>query len=133
MIHDEEEWHSHISTYCIGFCNANRILPSNPQRRILNNGLSAVCQGKFIYYIDQVTHKNPNSSAQRGTHHQVSLPHDGAHRLPSFPTRPGSSIMIDSHLEGSLTAENHAHRWTGKELTNRRRRTAFCTTSCNDC
>ena len=46
--------------------------------------------------------------------HQVSLPQD-----LSFPTRPGSPILIGSHLEGS-PAENDAPLWSGEELTSRR-------------
>jgi hypothetical protein len=43
-------------------------------------------------------------------------------RTPSSLTRPGSSILIDYRSEGSLMAENHACGRTGKELTSRRRR-----------
>jgi hypothetical protein len=66
--------------------------------------------------FDQVT-KIPNSSAQKRARHRVSLPYSStALSPPSFPTRPGSSVLIDCHSGDSLTAESH---WTGKKLTNR--------------
>ena len=75
------------------------------------------CRAKFTRYIDKLTNKISNSHAQN---RQVSQPYSDALPSPSSPTRPGSSILIGSRSEGSLTAENHAPLWTGKELINRR-------------
>ena len=52
---------------------------------------------------------------------------------PSFPCRPGSSILIDCrHLGGSLT-ENQDHHETGKEFIKRGRCTYFfCTIACTN-
>ena len=59
-----------------------------------------------------------NSSAQKRARQHASLP--DALPPPSSPTRPGPPILIGSHSEGFLTAENEAALWTGEELTNRR-------------
>jgi hypothetical protein len=45
---------------------------------------------------------------------------------PSSPTRPRSSILIHSHPEVSLMAENDGHRWTDKKRM-------FFTQHPNDC
>ena len=81
--------------------------------RVLINGFSTVCQ--VTRCRNKVTNKIPNCSAQRCAcyHWQVSLPYPStALPPPSFPTRPGSSIIIDSRSEGSLTER----RWTGNKL-----------------
>ena len=85
--------------------------------------LSTVCQAKFTRSINQVTNKIPNSSPT-----QVSLPcstGSTALRPPSFPSQPGSSILIDCCSEGSLTEENYARCSACKQLTHRRQRTSF--------
>jgi hypothetical protein len=89
---------------------------------------------KYIRCIDQVANKIPNSPARKRARRQVTLPYSSAAlHPPSFPTHPGSSILIDSPSEGSLTAESHARRHAGKKLSDRHRRTSFGATSLNDC
>ena len=74
-----------------------------------------------------VANRIPNSPAQMRAPHQVSLPYAGtALAPPSFPSRPGSSILIDCALEGPQNAENHARRWSDEEkLKNQWRRRPF--------
>ena len=74
-----------------------------------------------------VTNRIPNSPVQMRAPHQVSLPYAGiALAPPSFPSRPGSSILIDCALKGPQNAENHARRWSDKEKsTNQWRRGSF--------
>jgi hypothetical protein len=43
---------------------------------------------------------------------------------PPSSCQPGSSILIDSCPEDSLTVENGARCWNGKKSTNRRQRTS---------
>ena len=64
---------------------------------------------------DQVTNKVLNSPAQIRTGHQVSTPHAfTALAPPSIPSRPGTSILMDSRSEGSLTVVKYVRRWTRK-------------------
>ena len=87
-----------------------------PQRRIPIDGLSVVCQGKFISCIDRITDSITNSSAHRRARHQVSLPcFSTALPPPPLPTHSGSSILIASRSEGSLMATNR--RQTRKKRT----------------
>jgi hypothetical protein len=76
-----------------------------------------------IHPLNRSTNKNPNSPTQK---RQVSLRHfsnlsNTALAPPSFPSRLGSSILIDCSSEGSLMEENYARRWTDKQLTNQRK------------
>ena len=89
--------------------------------------LSAVSRTKLTRCIDHVTDEIPNSPAQKGAPHQVSLPYSSTALAPSsFPSCPGSPILMDCALEGPPIAENHAHCWSDKEeLTNQCRRTSF--------
>jgi hypothetical protein len=96
--------------------------------RTLNLYLRAftVCQKNFIRRIDQVTDKVSNSPAQTRTEHQVSTPFPFiALAPPSFPSRPGSSILMDDRSEGSLTVDNSARRWTSNDIRSRCRRMSF--------
>lgn len=98
--------------------HGHQFLHLAPQRRILIDGLSAVC---LTYCVDQGTNKIPNSPAQRHvTQDQVSLVPYSSTSLPgaslpppSIPTHPGSSSLVDSRSEGSLV--NHARRRTSFE------------------
>ena len=68
------------------------------------------------------------SSASRRARHQLEVYSQYSTITsppPPSPTRPGSPFITDSHAEGSLTTENHALHWTGKELTNQGRYTFF--------
>ena len=70
--------------------------------------------------VDTLTNKIPNSPTQK---RQVSLPcSDTALVPPSFPSIPGPSILIDSHLEDPLTEETYARRWTGQQSTTGKQR-----------
>ena len=60
----------------------------------------------------------PTSPVQMRACHQISPPY--APPPPSFPTRPGSPILIGSSSERSPTEEGHAPLWTSEELTDRR-------------
>jgi hypothetical protein len=73
--------------------------------------------------MDQVTSRILNSPTQKRACHQVSLPYSTTTLAPpSFPSRPGPSILIDCRLEDFLMAENDARCETGKKLTNRHQR-----------
>jgi hypothetical protein len=76
--------------------------------------------------INQVTNEVLNSPAQTRTGHQVftSCPFT-ALAPPSFPSRPGLSMLIDRRSEGLLTVDNHVRRWTSKDIRNRCRRMSF--------
>src|SRR6267154_3042989 len=75
----------------------------------------------FIPCIGQVTNKVLSTSpAQTRTGHQVSTPHTFTALAPSsFPSHPGTSILLDSCSEGSLTVENYARCWTSKDIRSR--------------
>jgi hypothetical protein len=88
--------------------------------------LSAVCQKNFIHRIDQVTNKVLNSPAQARTGHQVSTADPfTALAPPSFPSRPGTSILIDCRSEGLLAVDNYARHWTNNDARSRCRRMSF--------
>ena len=72
-----------------------------------------VCQGKFTYQITETTKNVSNRFDQERLEHPVS-PAYPAIAPPSFPCRPGSSILIDCHFGRSLT-EKQVDRWNGKE------------------
>jgi hypothetical protein len=65
--------------------------------------------------ITETTKNVSNSFDQEPLEPSVS-PAYPAISPPSFPCRPGSSILIDCHFERSLT-ETQAYRWNGKEAT----------------
>ena len=111
-------WHVAASRACVTGLVMGSIaaLQLHPQRRIPIDELSPVSQATFTY-IDQLTHKMSNSPAQKRSRHQVFLP--DALPPPSSPTRPGSPILIGSHPEVSLMAENDAPIWTSGELISR--------------
>jgi hypothetical protein len=76
---------------------------------------------KRNFITDQVANKVLNSPAQTRSGHQASTPYPfTALAPPQFPSRPGSSILTDCHLEGSLTVDNYASRWTGKDIVRSR-------------
>ena len=80
-------------------------------------------QNNFIRRIDQVTNKVSNSLAQTRTGNQVFAPYPStALAPPSFPSRPGTSILIDCRSEGSSTVDKYARDWTSKAIRNRRQR-----------
>ena len=104
--------------------------PCSPQGKIPIDKITTVCQEKITYFVDQV--KRSIAPVPKRAHRQVSLtyysPAHPPHPSPSFPTRPGLSIQINSHLEGSIMAKNHVRRQSGRKLpqkTNQRRRTFF--------
>lgn len=123
--------HSSFPSISTGFFTSRRILIDEPP---------TVCQWKFTHCVEEVTDQiAPPKSVPviKAPHNQVSPYERGArshpsvlrlspladensstvHLTPSFPTRPGSSTLIDSHSERSLTAENHRRPQTGKEFT----------------
>jgi hypothetical protein len=73
---------------------------------------TVVCQRNSTHQITGVTKKALNSFGQELLEHPIP-PACPAIAPPSFPCRPGSSILIDGHFEGSLT-ESQAHHGTGK-------------------
>jgi hypothetical protein len=83
-----------------------------PHRSVLSR------MSKFTSCIDQITNEIPNSSAEMRAGHQVSLPYTLP--PPSFPTRPGSPILIGSRSEGWPTADDHAPLRASEELADRR-------------
>ena len=107
------QWHGRRAGLCnwLGArINLQRFLHP-PQRLIPINDyeLSAVCQAKLTLCIDQVTNEFLYSptEAQKCARHQDSLPSSSTVLSPpSFPTRPGSSTLIDSSSEGSSVAKN---------------------------
>jgi hypothetical protein len=44
---------------------------------------------------------------------------------PSFPGRPGTSILMDGRSEVSLTIDNYARHWTSKDIRSRCRRMSY--------
>src|SRR6267154_6001434 len=78
----------------------------------------------FIPWIGQVTNRVLSTSpAQTRTGHHVSTPHSfTAPAPPSFPSHPGTSILLDSRSEGSLTVDNYARCWTSKDIRSQCRR-----------
>jgi hypothetical protein len=72
--------------------------------------------------IDQVTNEVSNSPAQTqtgATGHQVSIHHPlTALAPPLFPSRPGTSILINCRSEGSLTVavDNSARHRISKDV-----------------
>ena len=107
----------------VGFVCRGLIASSSPN----TDELSAASRRKLTRCIDQVTKEISNSPAQMRAPHQVSLPYTTtALAPPSFPSRLGSSILIDCALEGPQTAENRACSWSDKEeSTDQCRRTSF--------
>ena len=80
-------------------------------------------QSNMIRHIDQVTNKVSNTLAQTQTGHQVFAFYPSpAFAPPSFPSRPGTLILIDCRSEGSSTVDNYARHWTSKFIRSRRRR-----------
>ena len=76
----------------------------------------------FLHRIDQVANKVLNSPAQTPTGHQVSAPYSfTALAPPSFPSCPGTSILMDCRSEVSLTVDNYARGWTGRDIRSRSR------------
>jgi hypothetical protein len=72
----------------------------------------------FIRRIDQVTNMVSNSPAETQPGYQVSTPSPfTALAPPLFPSRPGTSILMDCHSEGSLTVDNSARRWTSNDMS----------------
>ncbi|KAF8494670.1 hypothetical protein F5888DRAFT_639386 [Russula emetica] len=64
---------------------------------------AAVCRKNFIRRIDQVTNKVSNSPAQTRTGHQISTYYPfTALAPPSFPNRPGTSILIQCRHMGKV-------------------------------
>ena len=58
--------------------------------------------------------------AWAGGRYQVSPTYSStALAPPSFPSHPGSSVLIDYRVEGSSTAENYARCRTGNDPTER--------------
>ena len=91
----------------------------------MSSQISAVGQAELnpsSNYSNQI----PNSPTQKRACHQleVSLPYSIT-APPSYPNRPGPSILIDCRLEDSSMVENDARCWTGQKLTNRRQRRTF--------
>ena len=84
----------------------------NPLRRLVN-GLAVVCQREFTSRITEEANNVSDSFDQDGLEHPF-FPAYPAIAPPSFPCRPGSSILIDCHSESLLT-ERQAYRWKGKE------------------
>ena len=102
-----------------------RLRPSYCTRTATASSPSMSCNSKDTHRCT-VTHKDSNSPAQQYTSDQADIvtPSYSSTTLapPSFPSSPGSSILMDCRLdslEGSYTAENHASRWTDKESTGR--------------
>ena len=87
---------------------------------------------KGIHLPDhKVAEKVSNSFDQR-LDHPVSPPYS-AIAPPSFPCRPGSSVLIDGHFRGPLI-EKQAHHETWKEFTKGCQSTfIFCMIPCTDC
>jgi hypothetical protein len=96
-----------------------------PARRIFIDEPSAVCQKNSIRRIDQVINKVSSSPAQTQTG-QVSTSYPFiALAPPSFPSRPGTSILVGCRSEGALTVDNSALRWTSKDIRSRCRGMSF--------
>ena len=66
--------------------------------------------------IRQISRKTALNSFDRERLKHPASPASPAITRPSSSFHPGSSILIDGHLEGLLT-ENQAHHGTGKEST----------------
>ena len=133
-----ERWwysHAHVASYIFASQGSRfHPPPPTPDHPSMSSQISAVGQAKLnpsSNYSNQI----PNSPTQKRACHLVSLPYSTtALAPPSFPNRPGPSILIDCRLEDSSMAENDACCWTGKKLTNRRqRRTSFAQHPRNDC
>ena len=79
------------------------------------DGFTVVCHGGFTHRITERAEKTLNRMDQELLEHSVS-PAYPAIAPPSFPCRPGSSILIDCHFGGSST-ENQGHHGIEKEFT----------------
>ena len=81
--------------------------------------------------IRQISRKKALNGSDRGRLEHPASPASPATARSSSPCHPGSSILIDGHLEGLLT-ENQIG--TGRESTEGGRCTSiFCTIACTDC
>ena len=97
-----------------------------PPRRIFIDELSGVRQKNSICRIDQVTNEISNSPAQTRIGPQVSTPYPfTALAPPSFPSRPGTSILLDCRSEGLLTVDKYARHFTSTDIRSRCRRMSF--------
>ncbi|KAF8502626.1 hypothetical protein F5888DRAFT_1109167 [Russula emetica] len=75
------------------------------------------CQKNFFRRIEQIANEVSNNPAQTRTGHQLSTPYPFTALAPSsFPSHPGTSILMDCHSEGSLTVDNSARRRTSKDI-----------------
>ena len=105
-----------------------------PVHTIFIDELSAVCEKYFIRCIDQVTNEALNSPAQTQTEHQVLTPYPLIPLArPSFPSRPGTSVLTDCHSEGPLVINDYARHRTRKGKCTRRRGMSFGQISYGDC
>ena len=77
----------------------------------LHHELSAVCQGKFTYRVDEIANNTSNSPAQKRARYQVSPLYGSIDPLapPLFRSRPGPLIPTDCYSEGFklLMAESY--------------------------